>query len=102
MSHVKVRVKFIGEMRKKFSIEDLWISFQSVPTIKDVLAELERERGVKVNLGDSSVAILVNGRRIEFIGGLNAKLKHMDEIVIMPAIAGGSKIIRKMRKVYLL
>lgn len=84
-------MKFIGEARKKFNLEDLWISFQEEPTVKDVLAELERERGVKINLEDSSVAVLVNGRRIEFIGGLNATLKHMDEVTIMPIIAGGFK-----------
>lgn len=84
-----VRVKFVGGLRRKVKMEDLWMPLRGETTLKEILAKLEKERGIKVKLEDSSIVILVNGRRIEFIGGLNANLKHMDEVVIMPAIAGG-------------
>lgn len=86
---MKVRVKFVGEMHKKFGMEDLWLSLNDKAMVKDILAKLEREKGVKVDLGDPGVVVLVNGRRIDFLGGANAVLKDMDEIVVMPIIAGG-------------
>ncbi|MEM2320918.1 MAG: MoaD/ThiS family protein [Candidatus Bathyarchaeia archaeon] len=86
---MKVRVKVIGGPQGKFRMEDLFVSFQNEPTLKDVLAEIEKERGIKVDPRDPGIVILVNGRRIEFIGGLNISLKHMDEVTIMPIISGG-------------
>lgn len=84
-----VRIKFVGELHKKFKMEDLWMTFQDETTVKDVLMRLESEKGIKISLEGSNIVVLVNGRRVEFIGGLKANLKHMDEVTIMPAIAGG-------------
>lgn len=86
---MKVRVKFVGEMHKRFGMEDLWLPLGEKTTVKEVLVKLEREKGIKIDLGDSSLVVLVNGRRVEFIGGLSASLKDMDEIVVMPIVAGG-------------
>lgn len=86
---MKVHVKFAGDMHKKYSVTDLWLILPSEVTVKEILAKLENEKGIKINLENSSTVILVNGRRVDFIGGLNANLKDMDEIVIMPIIAGG-------------
>jgi molybdopterin converting factor small subunit len=86
---MKVRVRFAGEMHKKFGMEDLWLSLRDENTVKEILAKLEREKGIKIDLGDPSLVVLINGRRIEFLGGPNASLKDMDEIVVMPIIAGG-------------
>ena len=33
--------------------------------------------------------VMVNGRRIDFIGGPNAPLKETDTILIFPVVAGG-------------
>ncbi|MEM3703668.1 MAG: MoaD/ThiS family protein [Candidatus Bathyarchaeia archaeon] len=86
---MKVRVKFAGGMHKKFGAEDLWLSLQDEATLREVLALLEREKGIKINLEDTSIVVLVNGKRLEFVGGLDARLKDMDEVVVMPIIAGG-------------
>jgi molybdopterin converting factor small subunit len=79
----------VGKFHEEFSTEDAWIYLQNGATIKEVLEKLEREKSIKVNLQDSSMVVLVNGRRVEFAGGLNAALKDKDEIVIMPIIVGG-------------
>lgn len=86
---MKVRIKFAGEFHKKFGMEDLWLFLQNNSTVKQVLAKLEKEKGIEIDLNNPGFAVLVNGRRIEFIGGINASLKDMDEIVIMPIVAGG-------------
>ncbi|MEM2103720.1 MAG: MoaD/ThiS family protein [Candidatus Bathyarchaeia archaeon] len=86
---MKIHVTFAGDAYKKFGTVDLWLSFQGEATVKEVIAKLEKEKSLKINLEDQSMVVLVNGRRVEFIGGLDARLKDMDEVVIMPIIAGG-------------
>lgn len=86
---MKVRVKFVGAMRKKYGLTDTWLILSDDATVEDVLAKIEKEHGVSVNLEDTGMTVLVNGRRLDFIGGSKTKLKDLDEIVIMPIIAGG-------------
>jgi molybdopterin converting factor small subunit len=86
---MRVHIKFVGKTYEKSSMEDEWIYLQNGATMKEVLEKLEREKSIKVNVQDSSMVVLVNGKRVEFIGGFNAALKDLDEIVIMPIIAGG-------------
>jgi molybdopterin converting factor small subunit len=86
---MRVHIKFVGKFHEEFRKEDLWIFFQNGATMKELLEKLEREKNIKVNLQDSSMVVLVNGRRVEFVGGLDATLRDLDEIVIMPIIGGG-------------
>jgi molybdopterin converting factor small subunit len=86
---MRVHIKFVGKFHKEFRMEDLWIYLQNEATMKEVLEKLEREKSIKVNLQNSSTAVLVNGKRVEFVGGLNAALRDLDEIVIMPITGGG-------------
>ncbi|MEM0057918.1 MAG: MoaD/ThiS family protein [Candidatus Bathyarchaeia archaeon] len=86
---MRVRVKFVSTTRKKYGLTDFWLFLGDDATVEDVLARIEREHGVSINLEDTGVAVLVNGKRLEFIGGPKAKLRDLDEIVIMPIIAGG-------------
>lgn len=86
---MKVHVKFAGDTHKKFGTADLWLFLQNEATVKEILVRLEKEKGIKIDLEDARIVVLVNGRRLEFIGGLNATLKDMDEIVVMPIVAGG-------------
>jgi molybdopterin converting factor small subunit len=86
---MRVHLKFVGKFHEEFSTEDAWIYLQNGATMKEVLEKLEREKSIKVNLQDPSMVVLINGRRVEFRGGLNAALKNLDEIVIMPIIVGG-------------
>lgn len=86
---MKVRVKFAGDSRQKFGVTDIWLFVHDNAAVKDILAKLEKERGIKISLEDSGITVLVNGRHLEFVGGVNAKLRDLDEIVVMPIIAGG-------------
>ncbi|MEM3577888.1 MAG: MoaD/ThiS family protein [Candidatus Bathyarchaeia archaeon] len=85
---MKVRVKFAGAAHKRFSLTDIWLFLHDYATVEDAFIKL-KEQGVDIKPGDATITVLVNGRRIEFIGGLKTKLKDMDEIVLMPIIAGG-------------
>jgi len=86
---MRVHLKFMGKFDGELSMEDVWIYLQNGATMKEVLEKLEREKSIKVNLQNSSMVVLINGKRMEFVGGLNTTLRDLDEIVIMPIIGGG-------------
>jgi len=86
---MRVHLKFMGKFDGELSMEDVWIYLQNGATMKEVLEKLEREKSIKVNLQNSSTVVLINGKRMEFVGGLNTTLRDLDEIVIMPIIGGG-------------
>jgi molybdopterin converting factor small subunit len=86
---MRVHIKFVGRFHEKYRAEDLWIHLHKGATMKEVLEKLEGEKKIKVNVQDSSMVVLVNGKRLEFAGGLNAALRDLDKIVIMPITGGG-------------
>ena len=87
---MKVLVKFVGSPYVITGISDTWLVFdKNEITVRELLTELETEKGVKFNLEIDNIVVLVNGRRIEFMGGLDAKLKDLDEIVVASIVGGG-------------
>ena len=87
---MKVLVKFVGSPYVITGISDTWLVFdKNEITVRELLTKLEMERGVKLNLETDNIVVLVNGRRIEFMGGLDAKLKDLDEIVVASIVGGG-------------
>lgn len=86
---MRIRVKFVGDLRQKVGMTDLWMHLPERATMENLLEDL-RKTGIKVESENPSMVIFVNGRRLEFIGGLKAELKDLDEITIMPIIAGGA------------
>jgi molybdopterin synthase sulfur carrier subunit len=91
----EVTVKFFANFREVTGKGKIAIS--GVSNIKQLLNELVREFGQEFSdliyessgkLRDS-VNILINGRAIGFIGGIDAELKDGDTIAIFPPISGG-------------
>ena len=71
-------------------ISDTWLVFdKNEITVRELLTKLEMERGVKLNLEIANIVFLVNGRDVEFRGGLDAKLEDSDEIVVASIVGGG-------------
>jgi molybdopterin synthase sulfur carrier subunit len=87
---MKVLVKFVGSPYVITGISDTWLVFdKNEITVRELLTKLEMERGVKLNLEIANIVVLVNGRRIEFMAGLDTGLKDSDEIVVASIIGGG-------------
>jgi molybdopterin converting factor small subunit len=84
---MKVFVEFIGRIAGKNISE--WINLNDDASLKDLLEIIEKNKGVKINLDKTAIIILINGRHIHYLNGLNTKLKEMDKVVIMPPVAGG-------------
>jgi molybdopterin synthase sulfur carrier subunit len=87
---MKVLVKFVGSPYVITGISDTWFVFdENEITVRELLTKLETEKGVKLNLEIPNIVVLVNGRRIEFMAGLDTGLKDSDEIVVASIIGGG-------------
>ena len=86
---MKVFVKLIAQAAEGADKPEFWVFLGENSTLGDLLKKLERERGIKIGWGKRDIVILINGRSAEFLGGVKAKLKDMDKIVIMPVAAGG-------------
>ena len=86
---MKVFVKLIAQVAEGIGRPEFWIFLEENSTLEDLLKKLELERRIKIEWDKRNIVILINGRSAEFLGGVKAKLKDMDKIVIMPVAAGG-------------
>jgi molybdopterin synthase sulfur carrier subunit len=91
-----VTVKFLGALRHISGAGELALNIKGV-SIKEVVNEIVREMPVlkqsliHQQLEDlrSNALILVNGREISVLNGLETNLKDGDEIVFVPVVHGG-------------
>ncbi len=72
------------------------ISIESSPTLRELLYKLCSRYGLRFrdmifnrDRLSEEIIILVNGRHIEHLEGLDTQLKDNDEISIFPRVAGG-------------
>jgi molybdopterin converting factor small subunit len=76
-------------LAQQIDAPEFWMFLEEGSTVGDFLKKLEKDKGIKINLNDRNIVILVNGRSIKFLGNLEAKLRELNKIVIMPVVAGG-------------
>ncbi|MCY0868118.1 MAG: MoaD/ThiS family protein [Desulfurococcus sp.] len=86
---MKVFVKLLARIAEKAVKPEAWIHLNEDSTLQDLLERVAEELGVKVDLNQEDIVILVNGRSIEFLNGVKTKLRDEDVVVIMPPAAGG-------------
>ena len=70
----------------------------AAPTLRELGAQLCHELGPKFReeffspdgqrLGEK-VIVMVNGRRVDFLQGLDTPLKETDTVLVFPVVAGG-------------
>lgn len=94
---MQLTLKFIGALRQVSGKTHLTTNFQECFTLKSLVAKLSQDMPQleKIfsdqQLGDarSNALVLVNGREISILDGLETKLKDGDEIVFIPVVHGG-------------
>jgi molybdopterin synthase sulfur carrier subunit len=94
---VAIAVKFIGALRNVSGTGELAISCKSRVAIKKLIKEIIKELPeLKPNLIDQQLGdprpntlILVNGKEISILDGLETKVKDGDEVVLIPFVHGG-------------
>jgi sulfur-carrier protein len=90
-------LKFIGATRQISGKNQLSMNFQDGDTLKNLINTLGKDMpGLPKIFGEqhagnsnSNSLVLVNGREISVLNGLETKLKDGDEIVFIPVVHGG-------------
>jgi len=92
-----ITVKFLGALRQISGAGELALNIKGALSIKKLMNEIVREMpALKPSLTHqqledlrSNALILVNGREISVLNGLETNLKDDDEIVFVPVVHGG-------------
>ena len=90
-------IKFIGALRRISDKTQLTINYEEGMSLKQLMAKiLQQAPTLERTLSDQQLddsrfnaLILVNGREISVLNGLETKLKDGDEIVFVPVVHGG-------------
>ena len=90
-------IKFIGALRHLSGKTQLTINFKEGISIKELVTKISQEMSElkstfsdqQLNDSRSNSLILVNGREISVLNGLETKLNDGDEIVFVPVVHGG-------------
>ncbi|MFX0054600.1 MAG: ubiquitin-like small modifier protein 1 [Promethearchaeota archaeon] len=93
---MKVTVKFYATLRDLIGKkEPIDVELEKGATISKLLDELYLDSGIKETMiaedqkVKPDITILINGREIKFLNGIETKLSSGDEISIFPLVAGG-------------
>jgi molybdopterin synthase sulfur carrier subunit len=92
-----ITAKFLGVLRHISGAGELALTVKGAISIKELMREIVREMpSLKSSLSGqrledlrSRSLILVNGREISVLNGLESKLKDGDGIVFVPVVHGG-------------
>jgi len=89
-------LKFIGALRQISGKTQLTVNFQERMSLKDLITKISQEMpqldktfSDQLNDSKSNALVLINGREISVLNGLETKLNDGDEIVFIPVVHGG-------------
>lgn len=92
-----ITVRFIGSLRASSKKSKLSLYFENAVSLREIVNKLiEGQPKLKRALIDpelddprTNVLMLVNGKEIGVLKGLETKLKDGDELVLIPVVHGG-------------
>jgi molybdopterin synthase sulfur carrier subunit len=92
-----VTLKFIGALRHASGAQTLALTCRKAVSLMDLVNEITKEAPeLRRSLLDEQLEqpkpnalILVNGREISVLNGLETKVKDGDEVVFIPVVHGG-------------
>jgi molybdopterin converting factor small subunit len=83
---ITVTVIMIGDHKRKSN--NFSVNLNKEQSLGDLLKSLNLEI-YEDGKPRSDIVIMINGRNIYFLNGLDTKLKHGDVVLIMPIVVGG-------------
>jgi len=94
---IEININFLSLLADLTKIKELKLSVQENSTIKEILNKLIAKfgEGFKKTILDSPdslskyIILGLNGRDIRTLNNLDTIVNHQDEILLLPAIAGG-------------
>lgn len=92
-----ITIRFIGSLRASSKKSKLSLNFENAVSLREVVNKLIEEQPklrralIDPELDDprTNVLMLVNGKEIGVLNGLETKLKDGDELVLIPVVHGG-------------
>jgi len=92
-----ITVKFIVALRHASGVDEVTLNSKADLSIKELINEITKDTpALRRSLIDQQLEdprpnalILVNGREISVLNGLETNLKDRDEIVLVPVVHGG-------------
>ncbi len=87
-----VTVKFVGSLRTSAGKGKLTLKLGKATSLSkamEMMAEEEPKLKLSFDNARAGMLILVNGREISVLNGLNPLLKDGDEVVFVPVVHGG-------------
>ena len=89
-------LKFIGALRQISGKTQITVNFQREISLKNLVTEISRETSQlekifsdQLAVSTSNALVLINGREISVLNGLETRLNDGDEIVFIPVVHGG-------------
>jgi molybdopterin synthase sulfur carrier subunit len=94
---VPVTVRFIGSLRASAEKSKFRLELKKTISLREVITKIVDEQPklkralIDPELDDprTNALILVNGKEISVLQGLNTKIKDGDELVLIPVVHGG-------------
>ena len=94
---IDVKINFLSLLADITKIQELNISVQDNSTIKEILESLSSKFGKDFerkildspNSLSKYIILGLNGKDVRTLENLNTIVNHQDEILLLPAIAGG-------------
>ena len=96
-NRMPLKLKFIGALRQISGKTQVTVNYQSGMSLKDLVAKISQDMpqlqkifgDTQFNDSRSNALVLINGREISVLNGLETKLDEGDEIVFVPVVHGG-------------
>ena len=94
---ITVKISFLSLLKDRFGAKELNMDLEDESTIKNLFSKLFEKYGEDIKkllikkTGDlnDQVVIMVNEKNIRSLDNLDTKIHNNDEIIFLPAIAGG-------------
>ncbi len=91
-----MKVRIFATLRSLVGAKEIEVDVEAGDTVWNMLEKLTAEYpalGERVLDDDgnlqSSITVLVNGRSIKFLGGLNSTIQEGDALALFPPVGGG-------------
>ena len=92
---MKVKVRLFGDVSETIGSKHT-VELDENSTIVSLTNQIQRETGYTrsgylggFKVGGPDLAIMVNGKNIQLLDGVDTKLCEEDDVVIMPFVVGG-------------
>jgi molybdopterin synthase sulfur carrier subunit len=92
---MKVKVRLFGDVSESVGSKHT-VEIDEDTTVLNVTNLIQKKAGLtrggyigEFKVGGQEVAIMINGKNIALLDGVNTKLSDGDDVVVMPFVVGG-------------